>query len=196
MIWWEVKWMRSKFDFEKSKSLGERRSDGRGNSMQENRVEAKKKRINRIDSKIIGLLQKDGRVSNTAIARELGISESTVRTRLKRLIKDEVIQIVAVSNPLKLGFGIVGVMNIQADIKKVDNVIEELKRLKEVWYIVLTTGTTDINVEFNLESWDELHVLLFEKIAKIDGIIRTDTSLIMNFVKRQYEWGTAPRSQV
>ncbi len=176
----------------KQASLSEERLyDGKGNSMQQGRVNTHKKAINRIDSEIIRLLQKDGRISNIAIARKLGISESTVRTRLKRLINERVIQIVAVSNPLKLGFEIVGVINIQVDIKKVDSVIKELKRLKEVWYIVLTTGPSDINVEFNLKSWDELSVLLFQKIAKIDGIIRTDTSLIMEFIKRQYDWGTA-----
>ena len=72
-----------------------------------------------------------------------------------------------------------------------DNVIKELKKLKELWYIVLTTGSSDINVEFNLKSLDELHVFLLEKINKIDGIIRTDTSLIMQFIKRRYDWGTA-----
>ena len=159
--------------------------------MQKNRVNAKKKTISRTDCEIIRLLQKDGRISNTTIAERLGISEATVRTRLKRLIEDQVIQIVAVSNPLKLGFEIVGIINIQADIKKVDNVIKELKKLKELWYIVLTTGSSDINVEFNLKSLDELHVLLLEKINKIHGIIRTDTSLIMQFIKRQYDWGTA-----
>lgn len=159
--------------------------------MQESGANTKKKPINRTDCEIIRLLQKDGRISNTTIAERLGISEATVRTRLKRLIEDQVIQIVAVSNPLKLGFEIVGLINIQADIKKVDNVIKELKKLKELWYIVLTTGSSDINVEFNLKSLDELHVLLLEKINKIDGIIRTDTSLIMQFIKRQYDWGTA-----
>ncbi len=159
--------------------------------MQESGANPKKKPINRTDCEIIRLLQKDGRISNTTIAERLGISEATVRTRLKRLIEDQVIQIVAVSNPLKLGFEIVGLINIQADIKKVDNVIKELKKLKELWYIVLTTGSSDINVEFNLKSLDELHVLLLEKINKIDGIIRTDTSLIMQFIKRQYDWGTA-----
>jgi Lrp/AsnC family transcriptional regulator for asnA, asnC and gidA len=159
--------------------------------MEQRRVNAKKKTISRTDCEIIRLLQKDGRISNTTIAEKLGISEATVRTRLKRLIEDGVIQIVAVSNPLKLGFGIVGVINIQADIKKIDKVIKELKKLKELWYIVLTTGSSDINVEFNLRSLDELHILLLEKINKIDGIIRTDTSLIMQFIKRQYDWGTA-----
>lgn len=163
--------------------------------MQESGANPKKKPINRTDCEIIRLLQKDGRISNTTIAERLGISEATVRTRLKRLIEDQVIQIVAVSNPLKLGFEIVGLINIQADIKKVDNVIKELKKLKELWYIVLTTGSSDINVEFNLKSLDELHVLLLEKINKIDGIIRTDTSLIMQFIKRQYDWGTALPSE-
>lgn len=155
------------------------------------RVNTEKKTISRTDCQIIRLLQNDGRISNTTIAEKLGISEATVRTRLRRLIEDKVIQIVAVSNPLKLGFEIVGLINIQIDIKKADNVIKELKNLKELWYIVVTTGSSDINVEFNLKSLDELHVLLFEKINKIDGIIRTDTALIMQFIKRQYEWGTA-----
>ena len=159
--------------------------------MKKNRVSRKKKPISRTDCQIIRLLQKDGRISNTTIAEKLGISEATVRARLKRLIEDQVIQIVAVSNPLKLGFEIVGVINIQVDIKKAENVIKELKELKELWYIVVTTGSSDINVEFNLRSLDELHILLLEKINKIDGIIRTDTSLIMRFIKRQYDWGTA-----
>lgn len=159
--------------------------------MKKSRVSRKKKPISRTDCQIIRLLQKDGRISNTTIAEKLGISEATVRTRLKRLIEDQVIQIVAVSNPLKLGFEIVGVINIQVDIKKADTVVKELQELKELWYIVITTGSSDINVEFNLKSLDELHVLLFEKINKIDGIIRTDTSLIMQFIKRRYDWGTA-----
>ena len=159
--------------------------------MEKSRVSRKKKPISRTDCQIIRLLQKDGRISNTTIAEKLGISEATVRARLKRLIEDQVIQIVAVSNPLKLGFEIVGVINIQVDIKKAENVIKELKELKELWYIVVTTGSSDINVEFNLRSLDELHILLLEKINKIDGIIRTDTSLIMRFIKRQYDWRTA-----
>jgi len=159
--------------------------------MKKSGVSRKKKPISRTDCQIIRLLQKDGRISNTTIAEKLGISEATVRARLKRLIEDQVIQIVAVSNPLKLGFEIVGVINIQVDIKKAENVIKELKKFKELWYIVVTTGSSDINVEFNLRSLDELHILLLEKINKIDGIIRTDTSLIMRFIKRQYDWGTA-----
>jgi Lrp/AsnC family transcriptional regulator for asnA, asnC and gidA len=60
-------------------------------------------KIDAVDSRIILLLQEDGRMSNKAIARELGIAESTVRTRLKRLIEDRIVKIVALSNPFDLG---------------------------------------------------------------------------------------------
>ena len=137
------------------------------------------------------MLQKDGRLSNTTIGKRLGISEATVRTRLNRLIKEEFIQIVAVSNPIKLGYQIVGNIRMHVDIKKTENVIKELKKLEPIWFIVQTTGGTDIYTEFILKSLDELNALLFKKINKIEGIIRTDTSLIMKFIKRQYDWGTA-----
>ena len=151
----------------------------------------KAEKIDKIDCKIINLLQKDGRLPNTMIAKKLGISESTVRTRLNRLIKEEFIQIVAVSNPLKLGFQMVGNIRIHIDIKKADNVIKELNKLDQLWFIVQTTGGTDVYAEFIVKSLDELNSLAFEKINKIDGIVRTDTSLILKFIKRQYDWGTA-----
>jgi len=61
-------------------------------------------KIDTVDSQMIQLLQKDGRISNTAIAKKIGIAESTVRTRLKRLMDENIIQIVAMSNPFDLGF--------------------------------------------------------------------------------------------
>jgi len=148
-------------------------------------------KLDKVDCKIINLLQKDGRLPNTTIAKKVEISESTVRTRLNRLIKEEFIQIVAVSNPIKLGFQIVGNIRMHVDIKKTENVIRELSKLDPIWFIVQTTGGTDIYAEFIVTSLDELNSLAFDKINKIDGIIRTDTSLIMKFIKRKYDWGTA-----
>jgi len=163
----------------------------RGGFMKKRSSHTKKRKLDHIDCGIIKLLQKDGRLSNTTIGKKLGISEATVRTRLNRLIKEEIIQVVAVSNPIKLGFQIVGNMRMHVDLKKIDNVIRELKKLKAIWFIAQTTGGTDIYTEFVLKSLDELNVLIFEKINKVDGIIRTETSLIINFVKREYDWGTA-----
>ena len=159
--------------------------------MKHNNSTNKKKALDQIDCQMIELLQKDGRISNTDIAKEIGLSEATVRTRLNRLIKDKFIQIVAVSNPIKLGFKIVGNIRIHVEIKKMDRIIKELKNLKPLWFIVQTTGGTGIDTEFVVKSLDELNKLIFEKINKIDGVIKTDTSLFLNYIKRQYDWGTA-----
>ena len=147
--------------------------------------------IDQTDCKIIELLQEDGRMPNTMIAKKLKVSEATVRSRLSRLIKEEYIQIVAVSNPLKLGFEIVGILKIDVDIKKVDHVSKELKKIDQIWYIVHTTGSAYVYAEFNAKSIDELNDLISQKINKIDGLLKTETSLILNYVKRRYDWKTA-----
>jgi len=159
--------------------------------MKRNNGQGRKKTIDAVDCRMIELLQKDGRISNTEIAKTIGISEATVRTRLQRLIQEEYIQIVAVSNPLKLGFEVVGTIRIHVDIKKMDRIIRELKTIKALWHIVQTTGGTGIDTEFVLKSLDELRDLILEKINRIDGVLRTETTLFLNYIKRQYDWGTA-----
>ena len=159
--------------------------------MKRNNSSYKKKMLDQIDCQMIELLQKDGRIPNTEIAKKLGVSEATVRSRLNRLIEEEYIQIVAVSNPMKLGFEIVGNIRIHVDIRKMDKIIKELKNLKPLWFIVQTTGGTGIDTEFVVKSLEELNELIFDKINKIDGIIRTETSLFLKYIKRQYGWGTA-----
>jgi len=156
------------------------------------RKEGRKKKggIDPIDCRMIELLQKDGRLSNTEIAKKVGISEATVRTRLSRLIEEGVIQIVAVSNPLKLGFEVVGTIRIHVEIKKMDKIVQELKSIKALWHIVQTSAGTGIDAEFVLKSLDELRGLIFERINRIDGVLRTETTLFLNYVKRQYDWGT------
>lgn len=159
--------------------------------MEKRKTKKSNKKPDLVDCEIINLLQKDGRISNTDIAKKIGISEGTVRTRLNRLIKNEIIQIVAVSNPIKLGFKIVGQIRIQIDTSKMDAIIKKLKQLKALWFIVKTTGeTTGIEAEFIVKSLNELNTLIFENINNIDGVIKTDVSLILDFIKRRYDWGT------
>jgi len=150
-----------------------------------------KQRIDQTDCKIIELLQVDGRMPNTMIAKKLGISEATVRTRLNRLIDKEFVQLVAVSNPLKLGFGVCGMLKIDVDVKKIDSVSKELSKIKEIWYIVHATGSAYIYAEFNAKSIEDLSDLISDKINKIDGLLKTETSLFLKFIKRRYDWKTA-----
>jgi Lrp/AsnC family transcriptional regulator for asnA, asnC and gidA len=159
--------------------------------MKKSRSNTRIRKIDKTDSNIIKMLQKDGRLSNTTIAKKLGVSEATVRARLSRLVNEEYIQIVAVGNPIKLGFDIVGMIRFEIDLSKVDSIIRELKKLKPIWFIVQTTGNIDIHAEFNIRSLYELKELITKKINKIDGIIRTDTALILEYAKREYTWGTA-----
>jgi Lrp/AsnC family transcriptional regulator for asnA, asnC and gidA len=151
----------------------------------------RKRHIDSIDCLMIELLQKDGRISNTEMAKTIGISEATVRSRLNRLIEEEIIQIVAVSNPLKLGFEIVGNIRIHVDVKKMEKIIRELSDLKALWFIVQSTGGTGIDAEFVAKDLNELNDLIFERINKIEGVLRTETTLFLKYVKRHYDWGTA-----
>ena len=152
---------------------------------------SRKKPIDAIDSKMINLLQKDGRLSNIEMAKQLGISEATVRARLKRLMDEGFIQIVAVSNPFKLGFEITGDIYIHVDMKKVQKIIKELKKIKALWYIVMTTGSSNINAEFVVRTLEDLNDLVYSQISNIDGVRRVEISVIMNYIKRNYEFGTA-----
>ena len=146
--------------------------------MKRNNSSNKKKMLDQIDCQMIELLQKDGRIPNTEIAKKLGVSEATARSRLNRLIEEEYIQIVAVSNPIKLGFKIVGILRIKVDINKIESVTKELSKLKSIWFVVHATGDSDIYTEFVAKSLDELNDLIFNKIYKINGVVRTETSLI------------------
>jgi len=144
-----------------------------------------------LDCKMIRLLQQDGRISNIAMAQALGISEYTVRTRLKKILDSGIIRVVAVGNPIDLGFEIAGNLKIRIDLKKADSVLAELKQIDALIWVALTTGGSDIDVEFVARSLKEFHVLIFEKICRIDGVVSTETSLMVDLVKDTYDWGTA-----
>ncbi len=148
------------------------------------------KKLDRLDCKLIRVLQTDGRMPNNAIAQELGISEYTVRRRLKRLLDDGTIRIVAVAKPIDLGFEIAGNLKIHIDLKKTERVLENLKKIDSLIYVALTTGGTDVDADFVVRSLKEFHDLIFQQISKIDGVLSTDTSLLVDIVKDKYEWGT------
>ena len=119
------------------------------------------------------------------------ISEATVRIRLKRSLDEGFIKIVAVGNPFKLGFQIAGKIDMRIDIKRADEIIEKLKNIRRLHYVAHTTGATDVTADFSVESREELHHLLYEELGKIDGIRSTETSLMIQYVKDEYDWGTA-----
>jgi Lrp/AsnC family transcriptional regulator for asnA, asnC and gidA len=149
------------------------------------------KKLDRLDCQLIRLLQKDGRMPNNAIAQELNISEFTVRRRLKRLLSNGIIRIVAVADPIDLGFEIVGNLKIHINLKKADHVLKELIKIDSLIWVALTTGGADIDADFITRSLKEFQELIFKKISKIDGVLSAETSLMVDLVKDTHDWGTA-----
>jgi len=147
--------------------------------------------FDKIDSKIICILQKDGRMPYREIANKVGISETNVRTRVKNLLDKEIIQIVAVSDPARLGFDFDGNIKLKIVNKKLDSILKDLKQIEEITYIALLTGSSDIDVDFIVRSKKELDDLLFNKINKIEGVIESQASLIIRYEKDTYTWKTA-----
>ena len=122
------------------------------------------KRIDATDMKIIRQLQKNGRMSNTEIAKQTGVSETTVRYRLQRLTREDFIQIVAMVNPLKLGFGIEGSIRIKADIKAIDQVAEKLKALDSLYFVARSMGAYDFDAEYFVKTSTELKELIISLV--------------------------------
>ena len=144
--------------------------------------------LDKVDLQIIRILQRDGRTPNTDIARDLGVSESTVRNRISRLIDKKVIQIVAVADPFKLGLDVAAIIKIHSDVKKVETVAAELSKINEIWYVALATGRSTFDVEVYVKNIHQLHQLLEKQIWPIDGIEQTETSVVMSYIKREYCW--------
>jgi Lrp/AsnC family transcriptional regulator for asnA, asnC and gidA len=140
--------------------------------------------MDELDHKIIALLQLDGRASNAKIAREVGVSEGTVRRRLRRLTKEDVVHIVAVPNLEKLGYATTALVGLQTGPGKSDSVAEALASLPESHYVAVTTGSFDVFVWAGLESAESLGNFLRTKVGVIDGVQRTETFVNLSLKKR------------
>ncbi len=138
---------------------------------------------------IIEQLQADGRRPYARIAGAVGLSEAAVRQRVARLIETGVVQIVAVTNPLQLGFSRQAMIGIQAE-GNLESVVEALSSLDEVDYVVVTAGSFDILAEVVCEDDDHLLNLLNRKIRVIPGVRTTESFVYLKLSKQTYQWGT------
>ncbi len=142
--------------------------------------------MDELDRRIFELLQLDGRASNAKIARELGVSEGTVRRRLSRLIQEDVIRITALPNLEKLGYATTALIGVQTRPDQSDAVAEALARLEEVQYVAVTTGSYDVFIWLAVESSERLGDLLHTRIGVIDGVQNTQTFVNLSIKKSSY----------
>ena len=138
---------------------------------------------------IIEELQQDGRRSYASIGKAVGLSEAAGRQRVQRLAESGVMQIVAVTDPMQLGFARQAMIGIrcQGDTSKI---ADKLAQIPEVDYVVLTAGTFDAIIEVVCENDAELLELLNTEIRAVPGVISTETLVYLKLVKQQYNWGT------
>lgn len=138
--------------------------------------------IDAIDDKIIKLLQSNGRLPYTEIARSAGVSEATVRNRLQRLLDSGIIQIVAASNPFRLKYGVVGKILLDIDFDKRESIIAELKKIDKLWYIARLSGNPDLDVECFAQSAEELRGIL-DHIGAVEGVRKMSTSFVLEYIR-------------
>ncbi|PXA70614.1 Lrp/AsnC family transcriptional regulator [Cryobacterium arcticum] len=157
-------------------------SNGRGSA-------GKSAQLDEVSKKIIEQLQVDGRRSYAEIGKAVGLSEAAVRQRVQKLTEAGVMQVVAVTDPMQLGFYRQAMIGIRAtgDTRVL---ADQLAAIPAVDYVVLTAGSFDILAEVVCENDDELIALLNSQIRNLEGVSSTETFVYLKLHKQLYNWGT------
>ena len=144
--------------------------------------------LDEISKAIIAELQQDGRRSYASIGKAVGLSEAAVRQRVQRLIEGGVMQIVAVTDPLQLGFARQAMVGIRVT-GALEPVADALSEISEVDYVVLTAGSYDLLAEVVCESDEHLLEIISHQIRGIPGVAGTETLVYLKLRKQTYSWG-------
>jgi Lrp/AsnC family transcriptional regulator, regulator for asnA, asnC and gidA len=141
-----------------------------------------------VSKAIIEQLQEDGRRPYATIGRAVGLSEAAVRQRVQRLTEAGVMQVVAVTDPLELGFDRQAMIGIKAE-GSLEPIADELAKMDEIEYVVITAGSFDLLAEVLCESDEHLLQVLSERVRQIEGVKATETFVYLKLVKQTYSWG-------
>ena len=142
-----------------------------------------------VGKRLIEELQQDGRRSYAALAKTVGLSEAAVRQRVQRMVDSGLMQVVAVTDPLQVGFhrqAMIG-LRVEGDLVRV---ADELAKVDEVDYVVITAGSFDILLELVCEDDDHLLRVLSDRIRVLPGVRDTETFVYLKLAKQTYAWGT------
>lgn len=144
--------------------------------------------IDRTSRRLIEMLQRDGRLPYSVLAQEVGLSEAAVRQRVLKLIEEGVMQIVAVTDPLQLGYGREAMLGINV-VGDPRIVAKHLADVEEVSYVVHVGGRWDLVAEVVAVTDDDLLDLISDRIRAIEGISSIETSIYLRLEKQTYTWG-------
>ena len=144
--------------------------------------------VDDLDCEIIAILQQDGRTPNAEIARQLGIAEGTVRRRIERLIHEGIVKVAAVVDPFKVGMEVVVIIHLNVELQHLEEVAQKLAEMSCVRVVAYITGGHDIFVEALFPSQQGLLEFFKDDLPVIPGIKSTETSIVLQLLKRSYEW--------
>jgi Lrp/AsnC family transcriptional regulator for asnA, asnC and gidA len=150
---------------------------------------AKTSALDDVSKLIIEQLQDDGRRSYSEIGKVVGLSEAAVRQRVQKLTEKGVMQIVAVTDPVQLGFYTQAMVGIKCS-GDTSEIASALGKMTEVDYVVITAGSFDILVEIVCEDDDSLIKIINSKIRRLAGVTSTETFVYLKLAKQFYNWGT------
>ena len=150
---------------------------------------AKPMHLDDVSRAIIEQLQEDGRRPYASIGKAVGLSEAAVRQRVARLTESGVMQIVAVTDPLQVGFNRAAMIGIEVD-GDIEKVAEALSKFPETDYVVITAGSFDILCEVVCDDDDSLLELINRRIRALPGVRRTESFMYLTFAKHVYTYGT------
>jgi Lrp/AsnC family transcriptional regulator, regulator for asnA, asnC and gidA len=142
-----------------------------------------------IDKAIIRELQLDGRTPYAKLGPAVGLSQAAARQRVQRLIENGVMQVVAVTDPLMLGFNLEALIGIEVD-GDLRAVASKLAEVDNVDYVVVTTGRFDLVVEVVCRDHGELLHIINDVIRAVPGVRATETFTYLHLEKQTYSWGT------
>jgi Lrp/AsnC family transcriptional regulator, regulator for asnA, asnC and gidA len=145
--------------------------------------------LDEISKRIIEQLQEDGRRPYAAIGKAVGLSEAAVRQRVQRLLDAGVMQIVAVTDPLQVGFARQAMIGVRVE-GEIGPVADLLAGMPEVDYVVVTAGSFDLLAEVVCEDDDHLLDVVSRQIRGLPGVRNTETFVYLKLRKQLYNWGT------
>ena len=137
---------------------------------------------------MVELLQKDGRLTVAQLARDVGVTEVTARRKLKRLLSDEIIRVVATVDPFDVGYETPVIIGLKVQRNRLDEVAERLSALPQVRYVGASTGRVDLIIEVVTRTNQDLAAFLMNELAEIDGIADSETNLIIRIYKQSWDW--------
>jgi Lrp/AsnC family transcriptional regulator for asnA, asnC and gidA len=136
------------------------------------------------------MLQRDGRCPNTVIARAVGVSEAAVRDRIKALKSGGVLQIVGLTDPGNMGFGVMAMIGVQAN-NDLNRIAESISTWQETTYVVISAGSYDLLVEVVCTDNTDL-LRLVERLRAVEGVRTTETFIYISRHKLNYAWASEP----